>query len=146
MSELFERVLLLKQLPLFSGVDTEDLRIVAHALQEEIFFKGERIFDMHDNGDRMFILTSGKVGVSIHPDPARQEFIVERGTGECIGEMGILDDQPRSATVHVLEDTHTLTLEKTRLQELIIRYPALALGILRSMSEKLRDASARINR
>ena len=145
MSDIFERVLLLKNLPLFSGVDTEDLRVVAHALQEEMFFKGERMFDMHDNGDRMFVLTGGKVGISIHPDPSRQEFIVERGAGECIGEMGILDDQPRSATIHVLEDTLTLTLEKACLQELIIRYPALALGILRSMSAKLRDASARIN-
>lgn len=144
MSDIFERVLLLKNLPLFSGVDTEDLRVVARALQEEMFFKGERMFDMYDSGTRMYILTGGKVGVSIHPDPTRQEFIIERGAGECIGEMGILDHQPRSATVHVLEDTPTLTLEKAHLQELIVRYPALALGILRSMSQKLREASARI--
>lgn len=144
MPELFKRVLLLKRLPMFSGVDTEDLRVLAHALQEEMFFKGERMFDMHDNGSRMYILMGGKVGVSIHPDPARQEFIIERGAGECIGEMGILDNKPRSATIHVLEDTPTLTLEKAHLQELIARYPALALGILRSMSQKLREASVRV--
>lgn len=145
MSEIFERVLLLKSLPMFSGVETEDLRVVAYVLQEEIFFKGERIFEIGDQGDHMYVIQSGRVGISIHPDPTRQEFVVERGESDCFGEMGILDEQPRSATVHVIEDTLTLALGRAQLHELITRCPPLALGMLRSISEKLREATLKMN-
>jgi len=57
--------------------------------------------------------------------------------------MSMLDDMARSATVHVLEDSRVLSLEKARLRALIIRYPELALGMLRGFSIRLREAHDR---
>lgn len=142
--DLFERILMIKRSMVFSDVPTDNLRVVANELKEEGFVAGERVFDIHEQGDHMYIIESGAIGISIHPKPTVKDFIAVLGPGECFGEMGMLDDLPRSATAHVLEDTRCLMLEKERLHALIIRYPELALGILRSMSLRLREANEKI--
>ena len=141
MSDMFERILLLKQSPMFSEVSTEDLRIVAQMLEEENYFKGDRIFDINEFGDHMYILHNGRIGISLHSDPAILEFVAELGPGECFGEMNLLDELPRSATAHVLEDTMVLSLEKSRLRGLIINYPELSIGMLKGLSLRLRAAN-----
>ena len=139
----FESIILLKKSSIFSDVNTEDLTVVANVLEEEAFFEGDRIFEINDRGDHMYIILEGKVGISIATNNKQPEFIAELGPGECFGEMGMLDDQPRSASAHSLVDSKILSLEKAKLHGLIIRYPELAFGILRSLSLRLRAANAR---
>ncbi|GMR19903.1 MAG: hypothetical protein BMS9Abin36_0498 [Gammaproteobacteria bacterium] len=140
MPDFFERVLLLKKAPIFSAVLTEDLRVVAQELREEPCFTGERVFDIHDPSDKAYIIQEGRIGISIHTDPKIKDFIAELGFKECFGEMGLFDDQPRSATAHVLEDGILLAIGKSKLRALVIRYPELSLGIMRSLSLRLRDS------
>lgn len=141
MSDLFERILLLKQSPVFSEVTTENLRIVAQMLEEENYFAGDRIFDVNEFGDHMYILQKGKVGLSLNGDAETKNYIVELGEGECFGEMNLLDELPRSASAHVLEDSLVLALEKSRLRGLIINYPELSIGMLKGLSLRLRKAN-----
>ena len=89
----------------------------------------------------MYILQNGTIGISLASDPHSKRYVATLSAGDCFGEMNLLDDQPRSATAVVLEDTHLLSLEKTRLHGLIIHYPELSLGILKSMSLRLRNAN-----
>ena len=113
---MFKRLLLLKRSQIFSMVPTEDLRRVAGSLEEIRFFSGDRIFEINDQGDHLYLLVSGKVGISIDPKPA---------------------------TSHVFEDTVGLTLEKARLRGLILSYPEISIGMLRSLSMRLREANLR---
>ena len=145
MNNFFDRILILKGTSLFSEVATEDLRVVVQELGEEACFTGERVFDVNDPSDRMYILESGKIGISIHPDPLVKDFISTLGAGECFGEMGLFDEQPRSATAHVIEDTMLLYLDKAKLQGLIISYPQLAFGLMRGISLRLRGVNQRLN-
>jgi CRP/FNR family cyclic AMP-dependent transcriptional regulator len=143
MPDLFDRLLMLKQSPVFSLVPTDDLRQVAQALEERKFFSGDRIFEINAQGDNLYILVSGRVGISIDPDPASRDFIATLGAGDCFGEMNLLDDKPRSATAHVIEDTVVLSLDKSRLRGLILSYPEISIGMLRSLSLRLREANLR---
>lgn len=144
MSDIFERILLLKHSPVFGRVATEDLRVVARELEEEAYFAGERVFDIEEEGDHVYFIETGRIGISIQPDPARREFVAELGPGECFGEMNLFDNLPRSATAHVLEDSKILSLDKAKLHGLLMRYPALALGLLRGLSMRLRQANRRV--
>ena len=144
MPDLFDQILLLKKSQLFSEVATEDLRIVAQELEEDPYFKGERVFDIGDPSDKMYMIERGRVGISIKEDPRIREFIAELGPSECFGEMGMFDDQPRSATAHVIEDATLLMLDKLKLKALLINYPELGLGILRSLSLRLRETNLRL--
>ena len=139
MNDLFERVLLLKKVPMFAEVNTSDLRFVVQNLEEEWYFAGERVFDIHDQGDHMYFVMEGEVGISTDADPRRREYVKTLGPGSSFGEMHLLDKMPRSATVHVLVDTRLLSLEKTRLRGLIMSYPEIGLGLLKSLSLRLRE-------
>jgi CRP-like cAMP-binding protein len=142
-SDLFKRLLLLKRSQIFSMVATEDLRRVAGSMEEVQFFRGDRIFEINDQGDHLYLLVSGEVGITIDPKPGSKNFIASFGPGDCFGEMNLLDDLPRSATAHVLEDAVVLTLEKSRLRGLILSYPEISIGMLRALSMRLREANLR---
>ena len=144
MSDIFERVLLLKNSNIFSEVKTEDLRYVAHALEDEMYAKGDRVFDIDERGDQMYLIQSGKVGISTDTNPRSQEFVATLEAGNVFGEMNLLDDLPRSATAHILEDAHILSLEKERLNQLIINYPGISFGIMKSLSLRLRETTTKL--
>lgn len=143
MPDLFDRILLLKRSPVFAMVATEDLQHVAKALDEQQYFTDDRVFEVNAQGDHLYILVDGKVGISLDTDSSSRNFIATLGPGDCFGEMNLLDDQPRSATAHVLEDSTVLALDKARLRGLILSYPELSIGMLRSLSLRLREANVR---
>lgn len=144
MSLHLERVLLLAKVPLFAYLRTDQLSRLAPLLEPVAWAKGERVFDMGDMGLELYILTSGHVGISVDPDPTRQVFVNELRAGECLGEMALIDNEPRSATAHVLEDTQALALDKDRLHGLLMSYPELGIGMLRALSQRLRAVSSRL--
>jgi CRP-like cAMP-binding protein len=141
MSDLYNRILLLKKSHIFSEVLTEDLRTVAQALENEAYVSGDRVFDINQQGDRMYMIERGKIGISTHMDPLKKEYVAVMEPGDCFGEMNLLDELPRSATAHVIEDSSVLSLHKDKLRGLIIHYPELSLGILKSLSLRLRNTT-----
>jgi CRP-like cAMP-binding protein len=142
MSDLFERILILKNAPVFNQVKTEDLKVVAQSLEEETYFSGERVFDIGEHGDCMYIVQNGRIGISLDKNNSKNPgFVAELGEGDCFGEMNLLDDLPRSASAIVIEDSVLLSLEKSRLKGLIVNYPELSLGMLKSLSLRLRQAN-----
>lgn len=144
MSQHFERVLLLAKVPLFAYLRTDQLNRLAPLLEPVAWPKGARVFDMGDMGMEFYIITAGHIGISVDPDTSRQVFINELRTGDCLGEMSLIDNEPRSATAHVLEDTKALALEKEKLHGLLMTYPELGIGMLRALSLRLRSLTARL--
>lgn len=146
MSLHLERVLLLAKVPLFSYLRTDQLSRLAPLLEPVAWPRGERVFDIGDMGLELYILTSGHVGISVDPDPTCQVFINELRAGDCLGEMALIDNEPRSATAHVLEDTQALALDKEKLHGLLMSYPELGIGMLRALSQRLRAMSPKLAR
>lgn len=145
MLDIFERVLILKNSEFFADVKTEDLAIVAKVLEEEHFNQGDIIFNLGEYGEHMYIVQSGRIGISISEAATPKSYVIEMKTGDCFGEMGLLDEQPRSASAHVLEDSTLLVLSKEKLKTLISSYPELSLGMLKSLSLRLRHSNKMLN-
>jgi len=141
--DIFDRLILLKQSSVFSLVNTDDLRLVAQSLEEQDYFAGDHIFEINDQGDHLYLLVSGKVGLTIDSNTDSNNYIAVLEHGDTFGEMNLLDDLPRSATAHVIEDATVLTLEKTRLRGLIQSYPDISIGMLRSLSLRVREVNDR---
>jgi CRP-like cAMP-binding protein len=141
MPDLFDRLLLLKNSQIFSRVLIEDLRVVAQAMEQRQLFSGDRVFEIGDQGDHLYIVASGEIGISLDPNPESDNYIARLGPGDCFGEMNLLDGLPRSATATVLADAELLSLEKTRLLGLVRSYPDMSVGMLRSLSLRLREAN-----
>jgi CRP/FNR family cyclic AMP-dependent transcriptional regulator len=146
MSLHFERVLLLTKVPLFACLRTDQLSRLAPLLEPVAWPRGVRVFDMGDIGLELYIITAGRVGISVDPDPSRQAFISELKAGDSLGEMALIDNEPRSATAHVLEDTQALALDNEKFQGLLLSYPELGIGMLRALSQRLRALSVKQDR
>lgn len=142
MINLFDRIRLLQQTSIFSEVETDDLRFLAELLQEEIYFKDDCIFNMKDYGNEMYIIISGKIGISLNNK--KDDYISILEAGESFGEMNLLDGQTRSATARVIEDCNLLSLSKSNLRGLILSYPEISLGMLRSLSLRLRNTNKKV--
>lgn len=138
MSGHLERVLLLTRVPLFTCLRTDQLSQLAPLLEPVAWPKGVRVFDMGEIGLELYIITAGRIGISIDSDPSRQIFINELKAGDCLGEMALIDNEVRSATAHVLEDTQALALDNEKFQGLLQSYPELGIGMLRALSQRLR--------
>ena len=146
MSLYFERVLLLTKVPLFACLRTDQLSRLAPLLEPVAWPKGVRVFDMGDIGLELYIITAGRVGISVDPDPSRLVFVSELKAGDSLGEMALIDNEPRSATAHVLEDTQALALDNEKFQGLLLSYPELGIGMLRALSQRLRALSVKQDR
>ena len=144
MADFFDRIVILKRTPIFAEVATDDLRVVVEEMQEEVYFAGERVFEINDPSDRMYIVLTGRIGISINPNPNVQDYVSIVGPGGCFGEMGPLDGSPRSATSHVIDESHLLYLGKLKLHGLIASYPELAFGLLHGMSARVRETSDKL--
>ena len=145
MAKIFDRILLLKNSTIFSEVAVEDLQVVAQALDTEFYVKGDRIFDIDEQGDRMYMIHTGQIGISTNSDPEVKAFVATLGPGDFFGEMNLLDDLPRSATAHVLEDAELFSIERGKLRHLVINYPELSFGMLKSLSMRLRNTNELLN-
>ena len=138
---LFERIVLLKNVPFFELLRTDQLRYLAAALEPIAWPGREVIFERGEAGDAMYIILSGKVGISLSESPPFDSFIAELGPGEFFGDMAILDDQPRSASAVAMEGTEGYSLSKDKTRGLLLAYPELGTGMLRALSRRLRTNS-----
>jgi len=130
-----EKVLFLKSIDLFSQIPGEDLAQVALISTEETREQGEEIFAEGEAGDALYMVLEGKVRVH-----KLDRVIAELAERECFGEMAILDAAPRSATVTAVSDTNLLKISREDFEEIMSEKPEIALGIIRVLSRRLRDA------
>jgi CRP-like cAMP-binding protein len=143
---LFERIVLLKGVPLFELLRTDQLRYLAAALEPIAWPGKEVIFERGEAGDAMYLIVSGKVGISLAESPPFDDFIAELGAGEFFGDMAILDDQPRSASAVAIEGTEAYGLSKEKTRGLLLAYPELGTGMLRALSRRLRSSSQLVDK
>ncbi len=130
-----EKVLFLKSIDLFSQIPGEDLAQVALISTEENREPGEEIFAEGEAGDALYLVLDGKVRVH-----RNDRVIAELGERECFGEMAILDAAPRSATVTAVSDSNLLKISREDFQEIMSEKPEIALGIIKVLSRRLRNA------
>ncbi len=131
-----EKVLFLKSIDLFSQIPGEDLAQVAQVSTEEAREPGEEIFAEGEAGDALYLVLDGKV--RIHRS---DRVIAELGERECFGEMAILDPAPRMATVTAINDTSLLKISREDFQEIILEKPEIAMGIIKVLTRRLRNAT-----
>jgi len=138
-----EKVLILESAPMFAGLDSEELAALADIALEKEFAAGEVIFEEGQSAHHLYILVQGKVEVFRRVD-SHEYPVATLGEEECFGEMSILEDAPRSASVRALEPTKVLKMDRESFRELIIERPQIAFAIFRILSARLRHMNLEI--
>lgn len=118
---------------------TAGRQLLSKLLTEHHYEPGEFIFREDEIGDTMYIIWSGRVMV-VKGDFKAPTVLGYRGVGEIIGEMALLEDQPRSASVVALESSRTLRIKREDFEQWLSDNPSMGLGILGTLSARLRAA------
>ena len=136
MYSILEKALILKSIDLFESIPSEELIRVAQIAEEEQFEKVTPLFEEGDFGDSMYIVANGKVRVH-----KGERTIVELEKGACVGEMALLDQEPRSADVTVNADTTLLKITQDGFYELMSSNMEIMQGIVKLITTRLRKAT-----
>ena len=131
-----ERILFLRRVPLFAGLEPVDLKQVAEISIERFFTNGEFIAHQGDPGDDLYIIVSGAVRVHITSGGE----LALRGPGEYVGEMAILDKLPRMASLSAVGDTRLLCINQKDFETILQQRPAISLEVIHVLSERLRKS------
>lgn len=129
----------LRSIPLFREATDEDLDNLALHLIERSFPKDAIIVDEGLTGDYMYVIRSGRVKVTKASDEGREQIMNLFSEGDFFGEMALLDNRPRSASVTTLEPTLLLALSRRDFLELLKNRSTLALCVIQELTRRLRE-------
>jgi CRP/FNR family cyclic AMP-dependent transcriptional regulator len=129
----------LAKVPIFSLMKRADLERISKQAQRHLFHEGDIIIKENDRDRRLFIILSGEVETVINLGSKKETSLGTFGPLSYFGEMSLIDDLVRSASVVAKEDTQVLSLDQWNLREEINKYPGMAMELLQMLSRRIRD-------
>lgn len=133
----------LRQVPMFRDIDPARLKLLAFTSERVEFAQGQRFFGQGDAADAAYVILDGQADVVL--DAAGGEIkVAELGRNALVGEMGILSDAPRSATVVAATATTALRIDKSVFLELLLQFPQISIAILREIANRLERTNAQL--
>lgn len=132
------------KVPLFAGVSDGDRATLAAASTIRRYRRGERIVTQGQPGDLLFLIVRGRVSVLILSPDGREVVLTTLGEGDHFGEMALLDDSPRSASVVASERSELAILTRQVFFDLLRTNFALTRALLSTFSKRLRQANSTI--
>jgi signal transduction histidine kinase len=126
--------------PILLGLTEEDLDVLACAAVERVFSPGDVICQEGELGDVMYFIVDGRVEIVKQVDEGIERHLHYAGPGEYFGEIAILQEGPRVATVRAVELTTTLEVGQAPFLTVLGRSPSLGVRILVRVTDRLRDA------
>ncbi|MGH9002719.1 MAG: cyclic nucleotide-binding domain-containing protein, partial [Acidimicrobiia bacterium] len=137
----------LRAIPFFRNLPVEALDAIVDRLKLETFSRGEVVFRKGEPSGSMYLVRSGQVDVVLEGDMTPhtdREPLASLGPGSFVGELGLLLDEPRSATLLAVTESELMGLSRSDLDDLLDRYPAIALDLSRELGRRLVATNRRI--
>jgi len=134
----------LRNVPLFSELDAESLVLVASAARRVRFPKGSIVFQEGDPGDYLLVIEKGQVKVVLIGDDGQETIVNILDPPALLGEIALLDEAPRSATVVAVTASEFLQIARGPFLALIKRHPDLALEIMARLARRLRKTTEQV--
>ncbi len=132
----------LRAVALFQGLDGRDLEQILGISESVLVEKGEHVFEEGDRGDHFYIIVRGAVELRKAGGDGAKKLAVLRA-GQAFGEMALLNQTPRSASAHAVEDTYMLSVSRAAFGEML-GGDTLAVRLLRNLSKSLWATSVRL--
>jgi CRP-like cAMP-binding protein len=135
----------LKQVPMFRDIDPARLKLLAFTSERVNFAEGQKFFAQGDAADAAYVILQGKADVKIN-SPNGELKVAELGENAIVGEMGILSDSPRSATIMAALPTTALRIDKRVFLELLTQFPQMSIAVMRELASRLEKMNAQLAR
>jgi CRP/FNR family cyclic AMP-dependent transcriptional regulator len=134
----------LKAVPLFATLPEEQLRMLTTMVTRRSATRNTTIMSSGDATDSLYIVLSGRLKVMMSDSEGKEVILAILGPGEFFGEMGLIDDEPRSASVVSIEPCELLSIAKRDFKRVIAENSEMAMAVMRGLVRRLREADRKI--
>jgi CRP/FNR family transcriptional regulator, cyclic AMP receptor protein len=134
----------LKTVPLFASFPEEQLRMLTAMVTRKSAPRSTTIMAGGDPTDSLYIVLSGRLKVMMSDSEGKEVILAILGPGEFFGEMGLIDDEPRSATVVTIEPCELLSIAKREFKKCMAENFQMADAVMRGLVKRLREADRKI--
>ncbi len=135
---------LLRRVPLFASIDTSRLKLLAFTSERLAFDAGAVLFREGDRGDSAYLILGGKVDVSV-ASPGGDVVVASIAANNIVGEMALLCEMPRTATVTAAEPLDTLRIKKEQFMQMLRDIPQMTLEIMRELAVRLNNVNKELS-
>ena len=140
---LNEEVELLRNIPLFSKLEPSKLKLLAFTAERITYEPDQVLFKQGDVGDAAYIIVDGAAKVLVDTPDGELE-VAALGRNDFVGEIAILCDVPRTATVRASAKTVTLRITKDLFFRLVAEFPEMSVEIMRELAARLEQTNAKL--
>ncbi len=137
-----QEVEILRRIPLFANVEAAKLKLMCFASERITYKSGQSLFEQGDVGDAAFIIIEGAADVIVTHDAPL--VVAQVGKDDIVGEIAILVDIPRTATVTATSDLTTLKITKDLFFRMITDFPEMGVEIMRVLAQRLEKTTAQL--
>jgi len=134
----------LKAVPLFSSFPEDQLRMLASVVTRKSATRSTTVMAGGDATDSLYIVLSGRLKVMMSDADGKEVILSILGPGEFFGEMGLIDDAPRSASVVAIEACELLSIAKRDFKKCLADNFEMAMAVMRGLVRRLREADRKI--
>ncbi len=134
----------LRTVPLFMGFPEDQLRTLTTVVTRRSAPRGSIIMAAGDPTDSLYIVISGRLKVMMGDADGKEVILSILGPGEFFGEMGLIDDSPRSASVLTIEPCELLAIAKRDFKKCLAENFEMAMGVMKGLVRRLREADRKI--
>ena len=136
--------LLLRSVPLFSSLPGDQLLLLASLLSRKPYPRNSTVVAAGDPADALYIVISGRLKVVMSDNERREAILASLNRGDFFGEIGLIDQAPRSASVVTLESCELLTMTRTDFMKGLQKNFNLAMNVIGGLVKRLREADQKI--
>jgi CRP-like cAMP-binding protein len=137
---LHDEVDLLRRIPLFAQIEPAKLKLIAFTSERVAFDAGKVLFNQGDGANAAYVIVEGKAEVMVNSE-AGPVTVAVLGPNDFFGEIAILCDVPRTATVRAQSRLVTLRISKDLFLRLIKEFPQMAVSIMRELAHRLEQTN-----
>src|SRR5213592_913932 len=134
----------LKAVPLFASFPEDQLRMLTTMVTRKSVSRSTTVMAGGDATDSLYIVLSGRLKVMMSDSEGKEVILSILGPGEFFGEMGLIDDEPRSASVVTIEACELLSITKRDFKRCLAENFEMAMAVMRGLVKRLREADRKI--
>ena len=134
----------LKAVPLFASFPEDQLRMLTTMVTRRSASRSTTIMAGGDATDSLYIVLSGRLKVMMSDAEGKEVILTILGPGEFFGEMGLIDDEPRSASVVTIEPCELLSISKRDFKKCLVDNSEMSMAVMRGLVRRLREADRKI--
>ena len=134
----------LKQFPLFKDLSPREIEIISQVVKEEILPAHTNIIEQDGQSNLAYFIQEGGTKVYRISEDGEEVNLAVLGEGEVVGEMALIDDEPRSANVDTIQETKVFILSRTDFNRILISNPEVAISLLKTFAKRVRNTNEHV--